>query len=263
MSIPEQLRQKILAYTPDAPGSNFERGIIEKFVKADPQCIGVFVEGYNALHTAAARNADDICEILLNNGADPSVRTEDAMMVTAYHIAATLGSLKVCETLEAHGAQINIANAVGRSPLHVACENNSAVICTWLLDREAKGDAVDAQDKSPFEIACERGHVECCAILQGRGYMPPANSRSVPWLNIAAAGGSVDMCKYISSLGGSVSTQDYEGKTALHAAALEGYAMVCRYLVAELGADPRGSSQVQCEVYVLLCISVLYLLCYD
>ncbi|RLU17107.1 hypothetical protein DMN91_011176 [Ooceraea biroi] len=73
--------------------------------------------GYKPLHYAARNGHYDVCELLLDNGADINAVTP-AVGATALHRAATQGHSNIVKMLLRHGANVNLVDADGRTALH-------------------------------------------------------------------------------------------------------------------------------------------------
>jgi ankyrin repeat protein len=69
------------------------------------------------LQAASENNVDDL-KMLLRNGIDPDIGDYDAR--TALHLAAAEGSLRVADALIEFGANINVVDRWGATPLQVS-----------------------------------------------------------------------------------------------------------------------------------------------
>ena len=71
-----------------------------------------------ALHICAANGADDMVQLLLQNGANPNVR--DIKGNTPLHLAACSAKVPIITLLLSHGADICALDFNGQTPLHLA-----------------------------------------------------------------------------------------------------------------------------------------------
>lgn len=124
------------------------------------------------LHIAAQENKVDILTMLLDAGADPNVvnnvgQTPLFDAVNGNHLAAVKVLLK-------RGANPGWADTdEGRRPLHDAVEENYVDIARALLGAGASVDAVDMHDEhTPLVIASHQGHVEMVKLLLTKGANP-------------------------------------------------------------------------------------------
>ncbi|KAL6431696.1 hypothetical protein ACFW04_007321 [Cataglyphis niger] len=75
--------------------------------------------GYTPLHFAARHGHFEVCELLLNHGANVNAITP-SIKATPLHRAATQGHVKTVETLLRHGANANLKDIDGKTALHRA-----------------------------------------------------------------------------------------------------------------------------------------------
>ncbi|KAK2587933.1 hypothetical protein KPH14_004021 [Odynerus spinipes] len=90
--------------------------------------------GYTALHYAARNGHNQICETLLQHGANVNAKTRCGQ-ATALHRAATQGHDRVVETLLKHGADVNSKDVDGCTPLHRALVAARVSVCRTLIPR--------------------------------------------------------------------------------------------------------------------------------
>ena len=86
--------------------------------------------GLHPLHAAVARNAVDLCQLLLNHGAD--VDATQMRGVTALHSAAHRGHLPLVRLLVNHGAAINTRSEDGKSAVDYAREVQATEVVNFL-----------------------------------------------------------------------------------------------------------------------------------
>jgi cytohesin len=133
------------------------------------------------LHIAAQKNKVDIITMLLDAGADPNVvnnvgETPLFDAVNGNHLAAVKVLLK-------RGANPAWAGTdEGRQPLHDAVEENYVDIAKALLRAGAPVDAVDTEyGHTPLAMASHQGHVEMVKLLLTKGANP--NRAIIPGYN--------------------------------------------------------------------------------
>ena len=83
--------------------------------------------GFTALYLAAQEDNPHICELLLENGANPNVQG-GPQKLTPLHLAAHSNHLAVCCILAEHGADISMKDVDGDTPLILGREDSRAAI---------------------------------------------------------------------------------------------------------------------------------------
>lgn len=87
---------------------------------ADPA--GVDVHQWSALHWATANNQLHVMELLVAQGADPGLGSKDGG-IRPLHVAAEIGRTEALRFLLAKGANVNLQDSLGRTPLSLASHN--------------------------------------------------------------------------------------------------------------------------------------------
>lgn len=162
--------------------------------------------GFTALIFAAGLGFSEIVRLLLNDGA-PIVNIRDSIdSSTALHHACYMQEMLCVQLLLAKGADTNIQNDKGFTPLMLACLKEyidipmSPAILSMLLSADAHLNTQTKDGKTALILAAYTGYQKGVKIL----------------LNAGA----------------DVNIQDSEGATALHAAANEGYSEITELLLA-------------------------------
>mmetsp|Transcript_10080 Transcript_10080/g.21656 ORF Transcript_10080/g.21656 Transcript_10080/m.21656 type:complete len:557 (+) Transcript_10080:67-1737(+) len=124
--------------------------------------------------------------------------------------------LKGMELLIEKGANVNILDAYGRSPLHLACENNSnaspSSLCApdenyhlhhncmkLLLAKGANTNIRDAYGRTPLHIAAKVGCIECIRLLLDHGARTDVqDNEGNTALHIAAGVGNLEVMSELS-----------------------------------------------------------------
>jgi len=104
--------------------------------------------------------------------ADPSVVNDISTGQSALHEAAQGNKFKIGKVLLDHGANPNLGNDNGHTPLHDAASNGAASFCRLLIQRGAVLDAYGKRDVSPLgEALCSwaDGAAECVKLLRKAG----------------------------------------------------------------------------------------------
>ncbi|WP_341811598.1 ankyrin repeat domain-containing protein [Wolbachia endosymbiont (group A) of Oxytorus armatus] len=137
--------------------------------------------------------------------------------------------MKEVENLLREGADVNVKNDKGETPLHFAAEMGHAEIVKDLLDKGANVNAVDKDGKTPFKLAANE---EIQTLLENTAKLLEA-----------AKSGNVDAVTRLISTGASVNATDQDGKTPLHLAARDNNKEIVEALLKVNGINVNATDQ--------------------
>jgi ankyrin repeat protein len=142
-------------------------GRLEPLLKQDRQLVDqTSADGWSPLHLAAAFGGPQATALLLENGAQVSRLSSNPMHTQPLH--ACLALSRDCETariLIVHGADVNIAQARGYTPLHQAAAAGLEDLTRILLQAGADPGKLCDQGKTPADYARERHHETVAQLL--------------------------------------------------------------------------------------------------
>jgi len=108
----------------------------------------------------------DVATILCKAGADTNIQDHHSVgKNTPLHIASQQNKLEMCQILLQHGANPNIQNKLGFSPLHLAAREGREDIIKLLLSRGADGGIRDNFGNNASYWAKEGGFAGCVSLL--------------------------------------------------------------------------------------------------
>ena len=130
-------------------------------------------DGFGPLGLAVYFGRLGAANALLDAGADPNTPASNAFRVCPIHSAAAHRdperSLGLCRLLLERGANPNVAQAGGWTPLHQAAAHGRGDVVELLLAHGASKEAVSEDDRTPLQMAEAKGHAEIQALLKGSG----------------------------------------------------------------------------------------------
>ncbi|KAJ1490668.1 ankyrin repeat-containing domain protein [Baffinella frigidus] len=132
--------------------------------------------------------ADPLDDLGLSESEDPDLRDP---LQTELVDAAAAGKFFAIEAIMSRGADPDVADAEGRTPLHLAVLASREPAVLVLLELGANADVADRWGFSPLHIAAEQGKVRCAERLLdgGAGGTVHDNKGRTPWTVAMAAGG--------------------------------------------------------------------------
>ena len=181
----------------------------------------------SALHWAAYRNDLGAVERLLSEGADPNL--ENRFGVTPLHEAATVGNAAILEAMLAAGGDANATFGEGETVLMTAARTGDAASVRLLIERGADVAATEQwHGQTALMWAAIENHADVVQILVDAGADVRARSTTHDWVKISYSEGNVPK------------TRDLGGLTALHFAARQGSLEAAEKLL-DAGADASAT----------------------
>ena len=127
-------------------------------------------DGFPPLGLAAFFGHADTAAFLLRNGADPDLAATNPMQVRPIHAAVANRNEQIgyalAKLLIDHGAEVNVAQHGGWTPLHEAAAHGQNEIVKLLLDHGAKRGATSEDGKTPIDMARQNGHKKTVKLLE-------------------------------------------------------------------------------------------------
>ncbi|XP_026164004.1 ankyrin repeat and SOCS box protein 2-like isoform X2 [Mastacembelus armatus] len=189
--------------------------------------------GWLAIHQAAWFGQESCLRVLLS--AQPGMinkRTERGE--SALLVASNRNQLTCVQVLLENGADPSITNYDKETPLYKACEKNSAAMVALLLNNGAEANTQCIQGYTALQEAVVRNNVEICEMLLKAGAkLNLCNMYGISPLFTAAQCGQLDTLRFLLKHGADVNSQAADGATALYEAAKNGHEEVVELLLSQ------------------------------
>uniref|UniRef100_A0A3B4X162 Ankyrin repeat and EF-hand domain containing 1a n=1 Tax=Seriola lalandi dorsalis TaxID=1841481 RepID=A0A3B4X162_SERLL len=181
-------------------------------------------DGTGVLHVAVSANNRDLVSFLLSHGAQPNI--QDKKGRTPIMLAAELGNDTILALLAQSHADLRLEDAEGKGVLfYCMYPTKRHTRCLQLALRcQADVNNMSAQGTHVFQLMCEKAS-ECtpmCLIMLDSGTDPNATNQKtgITALMEAAKAGSVQLVRAILKAGGHPNSLDWKRFTAVHYALL-------------------------------------------
>jgi ankyrin repeat protein len=173
--------------------------------------------------TLARSMSSEMTEVLLEHGANAHAKNQHGL--TALHIAAEKGDIKMAKLLVEHGADVMDEDLrANDTPLHFAASKGRAEVTQWLLLQGANVHVKNRSNLTPLHMAADAPPRELGAAIDAR----------------------VAVMEALVEHGAQV--QDSEGETPLHIAASKGHEKLTRWLL-ENGSDVHALNSKRCTPF--------------
>jgi ankyrin repeat protein len=172
---------------------------------------------------------------LLDHGADPNVTSDGSGEAPLHGVAASAPKLATVRQLLAHGADVNLPRADGRTPFHIAVRHGNVAVAAVLREHGARADMLQPMDE--FLGACLAADDDRARSLLAAhpDLFPSMTDDDKAAMADAVRQNNGDALRLMVDLGFQLTWQEGEGGTPLHNAAWLGRVDLVKLLIA-LGA---------------------------
>ncbi len=195
---------------------------LERLLRAGPSLIDSrWKDGSTALHNAAAGGFLENVDCLLKRGANAQLTNEKGM--TPIHMAAYhCGNAKCLERLlEAEPGLINAQTKYLDTALNIASRRGSLKNISCLLENGARVDIVNASEMTPIHsVVAHNGNTKCLERLLNTGpHLVDAEDKDGDTaLHISAGKGSQENANCLLEHGATLDSRNAKGMTPIHRA---------------------------------------------
>ena len=147
--------------------------VAELLGKAPDGAKAVAPDGFGVLGLAVYFGRSGTAELLLKSGAHPDTSSANAFKVRPLHSATahrdSATSLELVRVLLEWGADPNVAQAGGWTPLHAAAARGREEIAKLLVEHGASLTAKSEDGRTPLQMAQAKGHTALEGLLGRSG----------------------------------------------------------------------------------------------
>ena len=126
-------------------------------------------DGFTALHLAAFFGWAPTAAALLSAGADPNAEARNESRVRPLHSAVAARAVDVARLLLEHGAEPNVRQAGGWTPLQGAALHGQLELASLLVEHGADPRQAADDGRDAVSMAREGGHQSIVKLLQSPG----------------------------------------------------------------------------------------------
>ena len=200
-------------------------------------------QGFTPLMAGAAKGYLDIVMILLDNGADPTIRADDG--TTALYLAAQNGHSAVVAVLESRGADLEAKRSnSGATPLHAAAQEGHLEVLKALLGHGVAHEPRLRTGETPLHLASGKGHWRVLeALIETGPDLEAQQEQGHTPLHVAALEGQLNTVNTLVKANANIRATTEEGSTPMHLAARVGRSTVARALVIGGASDANARNK--------------------
>jgi ankyrin repeat protein len=193
---------------------------VEKILKRDPTAINTQDdEGMTPLAGAVVQEQVDVVRFLLDNGADPNIPNKHGLTPLEHACGRDrTNALALAKLLLAKGALVNATNVAGFTipPLEWAVSSDNTELVEFLLDHGADAKAKSDVGSTFLHTAADRGDLEIAKMLIAHGVDVNAKiTGGTTPLHQAAWGGHEALMELLLSKGAEADAKRSDGLTPL------------------------------------------------
>ena len=144
---------------------------VRELLDAEQSLANAFApDGFTPLGLAAFFKRREVVALLLRRGADPNAVARHPFQVAPIHSAVADGTdVEIVRQLVEAGADVNVRQRHGWTPLHGAAHEGDVELVAYFLDHGADAAATEDKGRTALDMARERGHERVAELLRARG----------------------------------------------------------------------------------------------
>ena len=165
----------------------------------------------------------------LNELTKQAINSKNENGLTALHKATSEGNLAMAAYLIRNGAQTEVEDNFGNTPLIYAAIKNRLEVAKLLISNGAPMNKPNRRGITPLSMAALQGSFDVVKCLITNG----ADMNST-LLHLSAKSGNLNVVKYLVINGANISTKTLKGRTAFDVAHEHGHKEVAKYLMEKM-----------------------------
>lgn len=170
--VAQLLREKVSELNLYEAAALGETDTLKKWIEKDPESLDRSApDGFGALGLAVFLGQEEAAEVLLDAGADVDKPADNRFQVRPIHSAAANRdaekALSLARLLVDRGADPNVVQGGGWTPLHQAAAHGNRALVEFLLDHGADPKVEGERGLKAAEVAKAKGHDELSELLGG------------------------------------------------------------------------------------------------
>jgi ankyrin repeat protein len=143
---------------------------VNQLLNDKPELLNSFSsDGFTALGLAAFFGHLPLVKLLLDNGANPNIASNNQFKVAPIHSACAFSHIDIAEVLIKYGSDVNAKQMQGVTPLHSAAHNGQTKLSKLLIDNGADVNSKMDNGQTPLFMANEKNFQETAKLITKHG----------------------------------------------------------------------------------------------
>ncbi len=166
-----------------------QKETVSLLIKSGAMVDSVDKDGETPLHKASRKGSIETVRLLIDKGANATATTADYHHSPLFSVAyAYSGNVEIAAMLLEKGADINLRDRYGSTPLHYALYQKKKELAKFLIEQGADINAVTSTNATPLHYATEKYLPEIMGLLVEKGAeidVKDGYNSSTPLANLA------------------------------------------------------------------------------
>jgi lysophospholipase len=155
----------------------------------------------------------------------------DSLLPTIINELVEKDNIEMLKKLENSIKLIHFRDYTKRNPLHIAALNGNYEMAKFLIKLRVNINEIDDNKNTPLNYACLGRHREVALLLKENGGILNQNKDMGSYFCKLAYDDDLDTIKLFYECGANLTVCDYDKRTLVHVAALEGKDQIIEYIV--------------------------------